>query len=773
MVRRESARYRRARILAGWTIALLFATIVIASFAIFIIGPASRGGREPVLLVPHWSLVASDGTAQRSVDLPAHLDNDVSRDHAYRLRTQIEIPPEFRGQSLTFSIPRLQARSELEADGQPMLRLNAVQDDAYRVAGPHRWRIPEGLTRQPSISLVVTVQHRWSQSAWLDVVPRLSATPAGDAMERSQDTFNVLTANAALNTSIGCAFVYGILFLFDRRQRAHGWFALEALGGCFYPLFELGLAEQLFGTADAAILALMLNLAMVACVQFSHAQFRVTAPPRFVIPLFTVVAVVCVVGGGRYAMSRILAPLTVVAVALNIVYQVRLALLALSQEKQRVRAASLLISWVVLGVSAIPDFVAWCGFGEILGGTHTAGVGIWFIAVLQGALLSWDHALALGRADRLNHQLHDRVRELEDRKREAETRRQEVDLLNDELRRQMASRSEQLAGALSRLAQQVHRSIALASGTRVDGRYEVVRELGSGAMGAVYEVVRLFDGARLAMKVLSNAGNNQELARFAREAQIFATLHHPNVVGIVDVEVSAEGQFYLVTELVEGEPLRNLRHRFGDTRWAVDILGQVAEGLFAIHSAGVVHRDLKPGNILIDERNGRPVAKIADFGISTIRSDDSDPEWGRNPHRPVPEHVPAEHATLVEKLTSSPQLSELTATGMLMGTPRYMAPELVDGAKYALPSSDVFSFGVLAYELLSGDMPYLEPPAQARLDGRRLASPVSLRVRCPTLDARIAKLIDDAASLEPHMRPTVGELVQGIRRVSIAMRAAG
>jgi hypothetical protein len=69
-------------------------------------------------------------------------------------------------------------------------------------------------------------------------------------------------------------------------------------------------------------------------------------------------------------------------------------------------------------------------------------------------------------------------------------------------------------------------------------------------------------------------------------------------------------------------------------------------------------------------------------------------------------------------------------------------------------------------------MPYLEPPAQARLDGRRLAAPVSLRVRCPSLDPRVAKLVDDAASLEPHLRPTVGELVQGLRRVSIVTRAA-
>lgn len=760
--------------LAGWTIAVLFATIVVASFAIFILGPAAKGP-EPVLLVPHWTLLAADGSAKRELLIPAHLDDDVERDRTYRIQTEIAVPSEFRGQSLTFSMPRMQAYTELEVAGQPMLRLNEISTDAYRVAGPHRWRIPAALTAGPSLALVVSVRHRWSQSAWIDVVPRLSATPAGDATERSQETFNTLTASAALNTSIGCAFVYGILFLFDRRQRAHGWFALEAIGGAFSPLFELGLAEQLFGSADSALLVLMLNLAMVASVHFSHAQFRATAPPRFVIPVFTVVAVACIVVGGRYEMTKLLAPVSVIAVAINIVYQVRLAVLALQQEKQRVRAVSLLISWMVLGVSAIPDFVSWSGYGELLGGTHTAAVGIWFISVLQAALLSWDHALTLARADRLNRQLKERVRELEERKREADDRRQEVDLLNDELRRQMASRSEQLAGALSRLAQQAHRSLLLQPGTRVDGRYEVLRELGSGAMGAVYEVVRLVDGTHLAMKVLTNAGNNLELARFAREAQIFATLHHPNVVGIVDVEVSADGQFYLVTELVNGEPLRNLRHRFGDRRWGLEILGQVAEGLMAIHRSGVVHRDLKPGNVLIDERSGRPVAKIADFGISTIRNDESDPEWARTHAGDRARPAPTEHPTVVEaRSASTPSLpSDLTATGMLMGTPRYMAPELVDGAKYAMPSSDVFSFGVMAYEVLSGDMPYLEPPAQARLDGRMLAAPISLRKRCPELDPRVADLVDEAASLDPAVRPTVAELVQVLRRASHVTRAAG
>src|SRR5262249_37004924 len=102
----------------------------------------------------------------------------------------------------------------------------------------------------------------------------------------------------------------------------------------------------------------------------------------------------------------------------------------------------------------------------------------------------------------------------------------------------------------------------------------------------------------------------------AREAQMASTVAHPNVVGIIDVDVASSGFLYLVMELVDGEPLHHYRERFGDPGWAVPVLRQIASGLAALHAAGVVHRDLKPGNVLVSGAEVRPQVKISDFGIA-------------------------------------------------------------------------------------------------------------------------------------------------------------
>ncbi len=118
-------------------------------------------------------------------------------------------------------------------------------------------------------------------------------------------------------------------------------------------------------------------------------------------------------------------------------------------------------------------------------------------------------------------------------------------------------------------------------------------------MGRVYEVERVVDGMRLALKVLARPDGMAELRALSREAQIAGTLRHPNVVALVDVDVAPTGFLYLVMELVSGTSLREHGERYGDVTWAMGILRQVSEGLTAIHACGVVHRDLKPANVLI------------------------------------------------------------------------------------------------------------------------------------------------------------------------------
>src|SRR6185369_6103344 len=141
--------------------------------------------------------------------------------------------------------------------------------------------------------------------------------------------------------------------------------------------------------------------------------------------------------------------------------------------------------------------------------------------------------------------------------------------------------------------------------------------------------------------------------------------------------------------------------------WARPILRQIAEALAAMHSQGIVHRDLKPANVLLDGE----IVKVADFGISSLRpQDDGD-------------------STITKGMTK---------TGAFMGTPIYMAPELVKGAREAEPSADVWSFGVLAHELLTGQLPFAEPPVLAKLEGRavRLSVIEDFTLRCLSEDPR-------------------------------------
>jgi serine/threonine protein kinase len=236
------------------------------------------------------------------------------------------------------------------------------------------------------------------------------------------------------------------------------------------------------------------------------------------------------------------------------------------------------------------------------------------------------------------------------------------------------------------------------------------------------------------------------MARFAREAQLIAKLDHPNVVRIVDVDVNATGFFYIVVELVEGRSLGEHRTRFGDARWALRVLGQLADGLAAIHAAGIMHRDLKPGNVLVTEspRSRELSVRIADFGIAG--------QAGLHDLGPGGSAIPSGDELL------------LTTTGMWIGTPRYMAPELADGAKKADRPSDVFAFGLIAYEVLTGSLPYEGSAALRALKGETYAAPPSIRARCPMLDVAIADVIDRCLLADPEARPLARAVADAFAR---------
>jgi eukaryotic-like serine/threonine-protein kinase len=206
------------------------------------------------------------------------------------------------------------------------------------------------------------------------------------------------------------------------------------------------------------------------------------------------------------------------------------------------------------------------------------------------------------------------------------------------------------------------------------GRYRIEGELGRGAMGAVYRGVDPKLDRTVAIKMISSSmagGDDRDeiLARFEREARVSARLQHPNVVAVYDV--GAEGdELYLVMELIDGDTLshRLARGQFPGVPEGLEMIAQAADALAAAHEAGIIHRDIKPGNLLITKRGK---VKVTDFGVAKA---------------------------VGEKM-------ELTRTGMMVGSPAYMSPEQVKGMVLD-GRSDLFSLGVVLYEMLLHRKPF-------------------------------------------------------------------
>src|SRR5206468_3908809 len=218
--------------------------------------------------------------------------------------------------------------------------------------------------------------------------------------------------------------------------------------------------------------------------------------------------------------------------------------------------------------------------------------------------------------------------------------------------------------------------MALASGTKL-GPYEIIAPLGAGGMGEVYRARDTKLGRDVAVKLLpsSFSGDSERLRRFEQEACAAGALNHPNVLVIHHIETH-EGAPYIVSELLEGETLRK---RMSGTAMAqrrvIDYASQIVHGLAAAHEKGIVHRDLKPDNIFIT-KDGR--VKILDFGIAKL----TQPEGNQSQ-------------------TEIPTRRVNTDPGVVIGTVGYMSPEQVRG-KGVDHCSDIFSFGAILYEMLSG-----------------------------------------------------------------------
>ncbi len=250
--------------------------------------------------------------------------------------------------------------------------------------------------------------------------------------------------------------------------------------------------------------------------------------------------------------------------------------------------------------------------------------------------------------------------------------------------------------------------------------YKIVRALGQGNMGTVYLVTRdPDDGRQYAMKVLRTAGLAGEqkfstLERFRREAESARMVEHPNVVVIHDYGTAANGQDpYIVMEYIEGRSLKFLiRHGGLDLNAKSKILWQVASALQAIHKAGICHRDVKPGNIIVnDELN----AKVTDFGIARLPG------------------------------------SDLTLTTSFVGSPAYMSPEAYISAKVD-HRADIFSLGVVAYEFYLGQKPFGGENLPQMMNAIRTREPIPPHDVDPTLPEELVAMLYRMLEKNPDTR---------------------
>jgi eukaryotic-like serine/threonine-protein kinase len=226
-------------------------------------------------------------------------------------------------------------------------------------------------------------------------------------------------------------------------------------------------------------------------------------------------------------------------------------------------------------------------------------------------------------------------------------------------------------------------------GELIDGRYTVGHELGRGAMGVVYRARHVRVGCEVAIKIMHEhlSCDPDMIARFDREVALAGRLSHANVCGVIDTGDTSDGRRYMVMELADGETLTDVMARRLSHATVIDLLQQLLAGLAHAHARGLVHRDLKPDNILVDAA-GR--ARIVDFGIAVPHGDARSSSAG-----------PRSNAERCEDVIDK----RLTDAGFVLGTPHYMAPEQAQGVG-ADPRSDLFALGVIAYEMLAGATPF-------------------------------------------------------------------
>jgi CheY-like chemotaxis protein len=270
----------------------------------------------------------------------------------------------------------------------------------------------------------------------------------------------------------------------------------------------------------------------------------------------------------------------------------------------------------------------------------------------------------------------------------------------------------------------------LRPGLVIDGRYRLEARVGAGNFGTVYKARHLELDHTVAVKVLQSSAitDPDAMTRFRREGITACRVRHPNAVGVLDFGITSRGVAYLVMELLAGYPLEDeiKGGRVLPLGRALRIVSTVCEALAVAHRAGIVHRDIKPGNVFLHQAGGQEVPKVLDFGIAKI----------------------AGAAALQQRVTLE---------GWIVGTPVYMAPERF-GSEEITGEADVYSAGIMLYQMLTGRLPFDadSDPMSVAMKHKHDAPP-RLRALRPDAPAAVEEAILSALRKHPSQRPTAAQ----------------